>query len=105
MADRKERFALVSLFEKHCKTNGMTRPVLNKNKEQWAADALLESFTFDELSNAMQYYFMVNARPTWSWYSNNVDKIISAEESSRQDKEFRAEMRQKAREWLSESRG
>jgi len=101
MADRKERFALVSLFEKHCKINGISKPVLNKNKEQWAADGLLESFTFDQLSDAMRYYFMINSKPTWSWYSNNVEKIIAAEEAVRQDKEFRAEMREKAREWIN----
>lgn len=101
MADRKERFALVSLFERHCKMNDVTKPVLNKNKEQWAADALLESFTFDELSAAMGYYFKINPRPTWSWYSNNVEKIIAAEEAEKQDKEFRAEMRKKAKEWMN----
>jgi hypothetical protein len=101
VADRKERFALVSLFEKHCKMNDVAKPILNKNKEQWAADALLESFTFDELSDAMRYYFKVNQRPTWSWYSNNVEKIIAAEEADRQDKEFRAEMREKAKEWMN----
>jgi hypothetical protein len=49
----------------------------------------------------MRYYFKVNQRPTWSWYSNNVEKIISAEEAEKQDKEFRAEMREKAKEWMN----
>ena len=102
MVDRKDRFILISLFEKHCRLKGMDKPNLNKNKEQWAADALLESFTFDELDNAMRYYFRVSVKPTWSWYSNNVEKIIGAAEVDRQDKEFRAEMRNKAKEWLSE---
>ena len=104
MVDRKDRFILLSLFEKHCRLNGMPKPNLNKNKEQWAADALLESFTFEQLDNAMKYYFTVNSKPTWSWYSNNVEKIIVAAEAYNQDKEFRAQMRAKAKEWLSEQR-
>jgi hypothetical protein len=82
----------------------MEKPNLNKNKEQWAADALLESFSLDQLDSAMKYYFMVNSKPTWSWYSNNVDKIINAAEAYRQDQELRAEMRIRAKEWLSEQR-
>ena len=104
MVDRKDRFVLLSLFEKHCRLNGMEKPNLNKNKEQWAADALLESFSLDQLDSAMKYYFMVNSKPTWSWYSNNVDKIINAAEAYRQDQELRAEMRIRAKEWLNEQR-
>lgn len=104
MVDRKDRFVLLSLFDKHCRLRGIEKPNLNKNKEQWAADALLESYTIDQLDNAMRYYFMVNSRPTWSWYANNVDKIFAAAEADRQDKELRKQMRERAKEWLSEQR-
>jgi hypothetical protein len=105
MADRKDRFALISKFEQYCKKNNITSPNMNKYNEQWAADALLESFTFDQLNQAMQYYFSINQRPTWKGFANNADRLLQSMQSKIQDEEFRAEMRKRAKEWLNESRG
>jgi hypothetical protein len=105
MADRKDRFALISKFEQFCRNNNVPVPTLNKYNEQWAADALLESFSFNELKNAMQYYFSINVRPTWKGFANNADKLLQSMQAKKDDEEFRAEMRRKAKEWLNESRG
>jgi hypothetical protein len=105
MADRKDRFALISKFEQYCKHNNVPLQTINKYNEQWAADALLESFTFDQLNQAMKYYFSINQRPTWKGFANNADRLLQSMHSKVKDDEFRAEMRNKAKEWLSESRG
>lgn len=105
MADRKQRFAVLSKFEYHCKINGLPQPNLNKYNEQWAADALLESFPYDQILESMQYYFSINQRPTWKGFANNVDRLLQSMQAKKDDEEFRKEMRQKAKEWLSESRG
>ena len=105
MADRKERFALLSKFESLCKANNLPKPSINKYNEQWAADALLESFDYNDLLKAMNHYFSVSPRPTWKGYANNVDKILQYLQQKKEDDELRAEMRRKAKEWLSESRG
>ena len=100
MADRKDRFALISKFEQYCRNNNVPAPTINKYNEQWAADALLESFTFDQLNQAMKYYFSINGRPTWKGFANNADRLLQSMQSKMQDEEFRAEMRKKAKEWL-----
>jgi len=105
VSDRKYRFALISKFEKRCKEAGLPVPALNKHKEQWAADDLLESYDDPELESAMDYYFKINPRPTWKGYCNNVDRLLQSMQAQKEDQEFRAEMRRKAKEWLSESRG
>lgn len=105
MADRKNRFAVLSRYEKHCRIGNLPSPNINKYNEQWAADALLESFGIDEIYNAMDYYFQINPRPTWKGFANNVDRLIQSKAAKEEDNRFRAEMRQKAKEWLSESRG
>jgi hypothetical protein len=105
MAERKDRFALISKFEQYCRNNNVRLQTINKYNEQWAADALLESFTFDQLNQAMKYYFSINQRPTWKGFANNADRLLQSMNSKIQDDEFRAEMRNKAKEWLSESRG
>lgn len=103
MADRKDRFALLSKFEQYCKKNNIRPPQINKYNEQWASDALLESFSFKEIVDAMEYYFQINNRPTWKGFANNVDRLIQSMQAKIVDDEFRKEMRKKAKEWLSES--
>lgn len=101
MADRKIRFMVISKFEKACRDNGIARPAINKNREQWAADALLESYRLDEIDEALDYYFKVNSSPKWSWFANNMDKILAAIDAKREDEEFRAEQRKRAQAWLT----
>jgi len=100
MADRKQRFAVLSRYEKHCKINGMPAPNLNKYNEQWAADALLESFDLEEIYDAMTYYFMINPRPTWKGFANNIDRLLQSKAAKEEDDKLRAERRAKAKEWL-----
>lgn len=99
MADRTVRFMVLSRFEKACKDAGFPKPTLNKNKEQWAADALLESYRLDEIQSAMEYYMQVTQNPRWGWFANNIDRLLDAMEEARKDAEFRAEMREKAKAW------
>lgn len=105
MADRKNRFALISKFEQMCKINGLQRPTLNRYKEQWAADDLLESWDDPQIYDAMDYYFKVSKAPSWKNFCNNVDRLLQSMQAKKEDEAFRAEMREKAKEWLSESRG
>lgn len=102
MADRKERFAVLSRFDKHCKMNGLSVSQINKYNEQWAADALLESFSMDEIYDAMTYYFEINPRPTWKGFANNVDRLLQSKAEKEEDLRLRAERRAMAKEWLSE---
>lgn len=102
MADRKERFAVISKFERQCKINEYPLTQINKYNEQWAADALLESFSMDEIYDAMSYYFKVNSRPTWKGFANNVDRLLQSKREKEEDDRLRAERRAMAKEWLSE---
>lgn len=100
MADRKERFSVLSRFESLCRKNGINHPVINKYSEQWAADALLETFSLSDIYTLLDYYFKVNPRPTWKSFANNADKVLQSMKDRQADEEFRAEMRKKAKEWL-----
>jgi len=101
MADRQERFILIGVFEKLYRDKFGEKPVINKYNEQWAADALLESFGREDCEMAMRYYFHVNQIPSWKSYANNVHRLLTSIEMQKQDKESRKEMREKAREWLN----
>jgi len=101
VSDRKNRFALINEFEKKLKIHGITYHPMNKYNEQWAADALLQSFTLDEIYEAMEYYFKINPRPTWKGFANNVDKLIQSKKDKDEDDRLRAERRAMAKEWLN----
>lgn len=103
MAERKDRFALISRFEKLCRMNDIEVAAINKYNEQWASDALLESFSVQELHDAMDYYFKINPRPIWKGFANNVDRLLQSIKLQAEDDIFRMKMRQKAKEWLGES--
>jgi hypothetical protein len=102
MADRKDRMALLSRYSKLHKIKYQEKPIVNLNVEQWAADALIESFGLDICYDMLQYYFDVSPSPNWKYFANYADNIINSREQVVQDLRERAERRQKAKEWLSE---
>jgi hypothetical protein len=101
VSDRKERFILIGSFEKLYREKFGEKPIINKYNEQWAADALLESFGREDCEMAMRYYFHVNQTPSWKSYAKNVDRLLGSIEMQKQDKENRRDMREKAKGWLN----
>jgi hypothetical protein len=102
MAERKDRMALLSRYSKLHKIKYQEKPLLNLNVEQWASDALIESFGLDICYDMLQYYFDVSPSPSWKYFANYADTIIASRERLVQDLRERSERRQKAKEWLSE---
>jgi hypothetical protein len=102
MVERKDRMALLSRYSKLHTAKYEEKPSLNLNVEQWAADALIESYGIPECYDLLEYYFEVAQSPTWKYFANYADKIIEARKQFQQDLKERAERRQKAKEWLNE---
>ena len=102
MADRKDRMALLSRYSKLYTAKYEQKPLLNLNVEQWAADALIESYGIPECYELLQYYFNVAENPSWKYFANYADHIIYKRNQVLEDLKERQERRQKAKEWLSE---
>jgi hypothetical protein len=102
MAERKDRMALLSRYAKLHTKHYEERVTLNLNVEQWAADALIESYGIPECYDLLEYYFSVSPNPNWKYFANYADKIIDARQQLQQDIKERAERRAKAKEWLNE---
>lgn len=102
MAERKDRMALLSRYSKLHAQKYEARPQLNLNVEQWAADALIESYTLPFCYDLLEYYFEVAEKPAWKYFANYADKIIEAREEFKRDIEERAERRKLAKQWLNE---
>ena len=102
MAERKERMALLSRYSKLHTFHYDEKPTLNLNVEQWAADALIESYGLQGCYDIMAYYFDVSETPTWKYFAYYTEYIINARKLVEQDAKERAERRKLAKAWLNE---
>ena len=78
------------------------KPSLNLNVEQWASDALVESYGISKCYDLLEYYFSVAQEPSWNYFTYNAEKILNGKIDKEQDDKDRLERRRLAREWLSE---
>ena len=102
MADRQARMALLSRFDKHYQFKYNEKPTYNKWAEQWAADALVDSYGLQECYALLEYYFDAAEKPDWKYFSNFASEIVRARDLKQQDDKERAERRRMAKAWLSE---
>jgi hypothetical protein len=102
MADRKDRMALLSRFNKLYLQRYEQKSNMNLNVEQWAADGLVESYGISQCYDLLDYYFLIAQEPSWNYFSYNAEKILNGRAEVEQDKKERAERRRMAKEWLSE---
>ena len=99
MVDKKLRFAMLTKFKKGLSARGLTQNI-NMFKEQWAADAMIESYGYDECLEAMDAYLANYKNPDWTWFSYNIDSVIEAKHNKDEDDRVRALLRKGAKEWL-----
>jgi hypothetical protein len=102
MAERKDRMALLSRYSKLHTLHYEQKPSLNLNVEQWAADALIESYGISKCYDLLQYYFNIAQKPSWKYFANYADAIIEKQIQQELDIKERRERRDMARKWLSE---
>ena len=102
MAERKDRMALLSRFNKFYLQRYEQKSNMNLNVEQWAADALVESYGVSECYDILEYYFSIAQEPSWNYFSYNAEKILNGKLDIQQDIKERTERRKLARRWLSE---
>jgi hypothetical protein len=99
MVDKKYRFALITRFKKFASEKGISVNI-NIYAEQWAADALIESYGLDMCYEMLEYYFKVSESPSWTWFAYNADKVYKNLTGKKEDDRIREEMRQQAKVWL-----
>jgi hypothetical protein len=102
MADRKDRMALLSRYNKLHLQRYEQKSNLNLNVEQWAADALVESYGIKGCYDLLDYYFEVAQTPSWNFFAYNAQEILNGRSATEQDLKEREERRKLARKWLSE---
>lgn len=102
MAERKDRMALLSRYSKLHTAHYRQKPSLNLNIEQWAADALIESYSLPTCYDLLAYYFDVAENPSWNYFAYSAEDLVQSKINKENDDRERAERRKMARKWLSE---
>jgi hypothetical protein len=102
VVDRKDRMALLSRYNKLHLQRYEQKSNLNLNVEQWAADALIESYGLKACYDLLEYYFSIAQSPTWNFFAYNAQEILNGRAATEQDLVEREERRKLARKWLSE---
>jgi hypothetical protein len=93
---------LLSRYSKLHTAKYEQKPSLNLNVEQWASDALVESYGISKCYDLLEYYFSVAQEPSWNYFTYNAEKILNGKIDKEQDDKDRLERRRLAKEWLSE---
>jgi hypothetical protein len=94
--------ALLSRYNKLYLQRYEQKSNLNLNVEQWASDALVESYGISACYDLLDYYFSIAQDPTWNFFAYNAEKILNGKLDKEQDDKERSERRARAKEWLSE---
>jgi hypothetical protein len=102
VAERKDRMALLSRYNKLYLQRYEKKSNINLNVEQWASDALVESYGISACYDLLEYYFSIAQDPTWNFFAYNAEKILNGKLDKEQDDKERSERRARAKEWLSE---
>ena len=102
MAERKDRMALLSRYNKLYLQRYEKKSNINLNVEQWSSDALVESYGISACYDLLEYYFSIAQEPSWNYFAYNAEKILNGKLDIEQDFKERTERRKLARRWLSE---
>jgi hypothetical protein len=94
--------ALLSRYNKLYLQRYEKKSNINLNVEQWASDALVESYGISACYDLLEYYFSIAQDPSWNFFAYNAEKILNGKLDKEQDDKDRIERRARAKEWLSE---
>lgn len=101
MAERAKRLAVINYFAKGFHSLTAKKLVVNRNKEQWAADNLLESYGKDDLYAMIDRYLATNDTPTWRGFTFAADEIYDTLKAEAEDRRQRELAKKRFREWIA----
>lgn len=102
MSDKKQRYAIINYFKKKAAEYGVSTKPINIHSQQWAAEAMIESYGYEECFAIIDYYFYVTETPDWSWLTYNSERLVQSKLAEEEDRELRKHLRRGAKKWLED---
>ena len=103
MANEKEPYVLISLYQSLYKDKYSQMPKINKFREKWAMQDVIDSVGFDRAKELLQYYFKLNkgGHPL-QFFFFNFDKMDVMETEVQKDKERRRLLLEETKKMVEE---
>lgn len=101
--EAKQAYALVSLYIALYKSKYNKLPIVNRYREKWAMQDVIDTVGFDRAKQLIEYYFKCNkvGHPL-NWFLYNFDKIDDVLLKSQQDVERRKELREQTKQMVEQ---
>ena len=96
--DAKQAYALVSLYIALYKNKYNKAPMVNRYREKWAMQDVIDTVGFNRAKELLEYYFKCSkmGHPL-NWFLYNFDKLDANLTGTIEDREYRQELRRKTK--------
>jgi hypothetical protein len=103
VANEKEPYILISLYQSLYKDKYGKSPTMNKFREKWAMQDVIDSVGFDRAKELLVYYFNLNKNGhPLQFFFFNFDKIDNNKVELEKDKERRRVLMQETKKMVEE---
>ena len=103
MANEKEPYILIGLYQSLYKEKYNKQPKINKFREKWAMQDVIDSVGFDRAKELLIYYFNLNKNGhPLSFFFYNFDKMDSLKIEIEKDKEKRRLLLEETKKMVEE---
>jgi len=103
-ADAKQPYALLSLYEKLYSDKYQKTARLNKFKEKWAMQDVIESVGYDRARVLLEYYFRVTKQGhPLQWFFYNFDRLDDMLLQSEEDMQRRRKLREATKKMVEDN--
>ena len=103
-ADTKQPYALLSLYEKLYSEKYKKIARLNKFKEKWAMQDVIESVGYDRARELLEYYFRVTKQGhPLQWFFYNFDRLDDMLLQSEEDTQRRRKLREATKKMVEDN--
>ena len=101
--EAKLAYGLISLYCVLFKEHYKKPPVVNKYREKWAMQEVIDSVGYDRAKNLVEYYFKITktGHPL-TWFFYNFEKLDISLQEKEQDKTRRELIRAKTKSMVEE---
>lgn len=104
MAVNKEPYILLSIYSSLYEELYKTKPTINRYKEKWAMQDVIDSIGFDRARDVLSYYFHTGKnRHPLNFFYNNFERIEDMMMQIKEDKANRSRMLKETKKMVEEN--
>jgi hypothetical protein len=104
VAVNKEPYILLSLYSNLYEEAYKSKPTINRYKEKWAMQDVIDSIGFDRSKEVLEYYFKTGkSRHPLNFFYNNFDRIEDMMIQIKEDKINRSRLLQETKRMVEDN--